>query len=138
MGLSAYPTDAPLHLGMPGMHGTYAANMAIQHADLLLGLGVRFDDRVTGSLQTFAPGARIVHLDIDPAEFNKNVRVDWRLQGDLKWSLGLLIERAEAGAFSPNIAYWQAAAVGKRSVRSLTKIRQKLSNRRLLLKPFIS
>ncbi len=120
MGLSAYPTDAPLHLGMPGMHGTYAANMAIQHADLLLGLGVRFDDRVTGSLQTFAPGARIVHLDIDPAEFNKNVRVDWRLQGDLKWSLGLLIERAEAGAFSPNIADWQESCRRWKMERPLT------------------
>ncbi|MCM1136942.1 MAG: thiamine pyrophosphate-binding protein, partial [Clostridium sp.] len=107
MGLSAYPTEQPLHLGMPGMHGTYAANMAIQHADLLIGLGVRFDDRVTGTLQTFAPGARIVHLDIDPAEFNKNVRVDWRLQGDLKWSLGLLIERAEAGVLAANIGDWQ-------------------------------
>ena len=120
MGLSAYPTDAPLHLGMPGMHGTYAANMAIQHADLLLGLGVRFDDRVTGSLQTFAPGARIVHLDIDPAEFNKNVRVDWRLQGDLKWSLGLLIERAEAGAFSPNIADWQESCRRWKAERPLS------------------
>ncbi len=103
MGLSAYPTDKPLHLGMLGMHGTYAANMAVQHTDLLLGLGVRFDDRVTGTLQTFAPGARVVHLDIDPAEFNKNVRVDWRLQGDLKWSIKLLTDNAATG----NIAEWQ-------------------------------
>ncbi len=101
MGLTAYPTDDPLHLGMLGMHGTYAANMAVQHADLLIGLGVRFDDRVTGTLNTFAAGARVVHLDIDPAEFNKNVRVDYRLAGDLQWSLSLL-----QGAETGNLAEW--------------------------------
>ncbi len=92
MGLTAYPTTDEYHLGMLGMHGTYAANMAVQQCDLLIGMGVRFDDRVTGTLQTFAAGARVVHLDIDPAEFNKNVRVDYRIQGDLKWSLPLLTE----------------------------------------------
>jgi acetolactate synthase-1/2/3 large subunit len=102
MGLTAFPTKDDLHLGMLGMHGTYAANMAVQHADLLIGMGVRFDDRVTGTLNTFAAGARVIHLDIDPAEFNKNVRVDYRLAGDLKWSLGLLLENAESG----NINEW--------------------------------
>lgn len=102
MGLTAFPTDDELHLGMLGMHGTYAANMAVQHADLLIGMGVRFDDRVTGTLNTFAAGARVVHLDIDPAEFNKNVRVDYRLQGDLKWSLDLLLQHAATG----NITDW--------------------------------
>lgn len=116
MGLSAYPTDEPLHLGMLGMHGTYAANMAVQHTDLLLGLGVRFDDRVTGTLQTFAPGARVVHLDIDSAEFNKNVRVDWRLQGDLKWSLELLTEKVTTG----NIADWQETCRRWKAERPLT------------------
>lgn len=105
MGLTAYPTEDDLHLGMLGMHGTYAANMAVQHADLLIGMGVRFDDRVTGTLSTFAAGARVVHLDIDPAEFNKNVRVDYRLQGDLKWSLALLNKQAETG----NIEDWLAS-----------------------------
>lgn len=103
MGLTAYPTQDKLHLGMLGMHGTYAANMAVQHADLLIGAGVRFDDRVTGTLNTFAAGARVVHLDIDPAEFNKNVRVDYRLPGDLKWSLSLL-----AGAETANLDEWHA------------------------------
>lgn len=116
MGLSAYPTDQPLHLGMLGMHGTYAANMAVQHTDLLLGMGVRFDDRVTGTLQTFAPGARVVHLDIDPAEFNKNVRVDWRLQGDLKWSLKLLLDNASTG----NISEWQKTCQKWKNERPLT------------------
>ena len=105
MGLTAFPTDDDLHLGMLGMHGTYAANMAVQHADLLIGMGVRFDDRVTGTLNTFAAGARVVHLDIDPAEFNKNVRVDYRLQGDLKWSLDLLLQQAMTG----NINDWLAS-----------------------------
>lgn len=105
MGLTAFPTDDELHLGMLGMHGTYAANMAVQHADLLIGMGVRFDDRVTGTLNTFAAGARVVHLDIDPAEFNKNVRVDYRLQGDLKWSLDLLLQQAMTG----NITDWLAS-----------------------------
>lgn len=104
MGLTAYPTDDELHLGMLGMHGTYAANMAVQHADLLIGVGVRFDDRVTGTLNTFAAGARVVHLDIDPAEFNKNVRIDYRLAGDLKWSLPLLMQ-AETG----NLSDWLAS-----------------------------
>lgn len=104
MGLTAFPTTDPLHLGMLGMHGTYAANMAVQHADLLIGAGVRFDDRVTGTLNTFAAGARVVHLDVDPAEFNKNVRVDLRLAGDLKWSLGLL-----AAAKTANLAEWHAS-----------------------------
>lgn len=103
MGLTAYPTQDELHLGMLGMHGTYAANMAVQHADLLIGAGVRFDDRVTGTLNTFAAGARVVHLDVDPAEFNKNVRVDYRLAGDLKWSLELLKEAKTA-----NLDEWHA------------------------------
>lgn len=104
MGLTAFPTTDDLHLGMLGMHGTYAANMAVQHADLLIGAGVRFDDRVTGTLNTFAAGARVVHLDIDPAEFNKNVRVDLRLPGDLKWSLDLLKDAKTA-----NLEEWHAS-----------------------------
>lgn len=104
LGLTAFPTTDDLHLGMLGMHGTYAANMAVQHADLLIGAGVRFDDRVTGTLNTFAAGARVVHLDIDPAEFNKNVRVDYRLSGDLKWSLNLLKDAQTA-----NLDEWHAS-----------------------------
>lgn len=104
LGLTAFPTTDDLHLGMVGMHGTYVANMAVQHADLLIGAGVRFDDRVTGTLNTFAAGARVVHLDIDPAEFNKNVRVDYRLSGDLKWSLNLLKDAQTA-----NLDEWHAS-----------------------------
>lgn len=94
MGLGCIPSDSPQHLGMVGMHGTYAANMATMECDLLLGIGVRFDDRVTSLVKDFAPQAKIVHFDIDPAEVNKNVRADLRVVGDLRWSLPLLCEKA--------------------------------------------
>ena len=71
MGLGAYPPGDPLFLGMLGMHGTYAANMAVTECDLLLALGVRFDDRVTGKLELFSPHSKKVHIDIDPSEFQK-------------------------------------------------------------------
>lgn len=105
MGLGCIPGDASQHLGMVGMHGTYAANMATIECDLLLGIGVRFDDRVTGLVEEFAPRAKIVHFDIDPAEVNKNVRADLRVVGDLKWSLPLLCEKV-AAVRSPQ--QWQA------------------------------
>src|SRR5205823_14398344 len=72
MARGAFPDRHPLHMGMPGMHGSVAAVGALQRADLLVALGTRFDDRVTGKLDTFAPGALIVHADIDPAEISKN------------------------------------------------------------------
>ena len=93
MGLGCVPCDHPQHLGMVGMHGTYAANMATMECDLLLGIGVRFDDRVTSLVQAFAPQATVIHFDIDPAEVNKNVRADLKVVGDLKWSLPLLREK---------------------------------------------
>jgi acetolactate synthase-1/2/3 large subunit len=93
MGLGCTPGDRQQYLGMVGMHGTFAANMATTECDLLLGIGVRFDDRVTGSVKDFAPQARIVHLDIDPAEVNKNIRADLRVIGDLRWSLPLLYKK---------------------------------------------
>jgi len=97
MGLGSFPSDHKLHLGMVGMHGTFAANNSVTDSDLLIGIGVRFDDRVTGMVSKFAPNALIVHLDIDPAEINKNVRTDIRVVGDLKWSLPLLNQIVEAG-----------------------------------------
>src|SRR4029079_4912198 len=74
----------PVCLGMLGMHGTYAANMAVAESDLLVALGVRFDDRVTGKLATFAPHARVIHVDIDPANIGKNVAPTLALAGDVK------------------------------------------------------
>jgi len=87
-----HPTE-PHYLGMLGMHGTKAANLAVQEADLLLVLGARFDDRVTGKLAEFAPNAKIVHMDIDPAEINKRKQADVSVVGDLKMTLPLLAKR---------------------------------------------
>lgn len=84
LGLGAFPTGNDLWMGMPGMHGTYTANQAIQRSDLLISIGARFDDRVTGKLDGFAPNAKIVHIDIDPAEIGKNVKTDIPIVGDVK------------------------------------------------------
>ncbi|HUU76507.1 MAG TPA: biosynthetic-type acetolactate synthase large subunit [Methanoregulaceae archaeon] len=87
MGLGALPCDHPLSLGMLGMHGTQYANYAVTECDLLIAIGARFDDRVTGKLDTFASKARVIHIDIDPAEIGKNKRVDVPIVGDVKYVL---------------------------------------------------
>ncbi|NVL90106.1 MAG: biosynthetic-type acetolactate synthase large subunit [Desulfobacterales bacterium] len=84
MGLGSFPGTDPLWLGMLGMHGTYRANMAIGACDLLIGIGVRFDDRVTGKVETFAPNAKIIHIDIDPTSISKNIPVTVPIVGDCK------------------------------------------------------
>jgi len=84
MGMASFPTCHPLSLGMLGMHGTYYANMAVTNSDLLIALGARFDDRVTGKIDTFAPHAKIIHVDVDPTSIKKNVRVDLPIVGDLR------------------------------------------------------
>ena len=83
-GIGGFPTQHPLYVGMPGMHGTKYANYAIQECDLLIAVGARFDDRVTGKLASFAPNAKILHIDIDPAEISKNIKVDIPIVGDAK------------------------------------------------------
>ncbi|MEE8399722.1 MAG: biosynthetic-type acetolactate synthase large subunit [Desulfobacterales bacterium] len=92
MGLGAFPGTDPLWLGMLGMHGTYRANMAISESDLLIAVGVRFDDRVTGTIDTFATKAKIVHIDIDPTSIRKNVPVTIPVVADCKMSLAQLIK----------------------------------------------
>lgn len=96
MGLGSFPVTDELSLGMVGMHGTYAANLAINHADLLICVGARFDDRVTGKLAAFAPKSRIVHIDIDPTSIRKNVEVDVPVVGDCKQALSGILEICEA------------------------------------------
>jgi acetolactate synthase-1/2/3 large subunit len=91
LGLGAFPTYHPLSLGMMGMHGESWVNQAIQQADLLLAFGMRFDDRVTGNLAHYAPKAKKIHIDIDPSEVNKNVKVDVALIGDLRKTLDELL-----------------------------------------------
>ena len=90
MGLGAFPASDPHWLGMPGMHGTYYANMAISHCDLLIALGVRFDDRVTSKLDAFAPHAKVLHVDIDPASIDKFVKTHLSIASDCKPVLQLL------------------------------------------------
>ena len=96
LGIGAIPANHSLNMGMMGMHGESWVNQAIQEADLLIALGMRFDDRVTGTLKTYAPNAAKIHIDIDPAEFNKNVRVDVALAGDLAAVLTHLSPEVEA------------------------------------------
>ncbi|MDI3317903.1 MAG: biosynthetic-type acetolactate synthase large subunit [Bacillota bacterium] len=114
MGLGALPAEDGHHLGLVGMHGTYAANRAVSQADLVLGLGLRFDDRVTGNASRFAPHARIVHVDIDPSEIGKNVRADLPVLGDLIRVLPRLLDRLaaiwSASGRSDLSAWWAALA----------------------------
>ncbi|MEN8788665.1 MAG: biosynthetic-type acetolactate synthase large subunit [Flavobacteriaceae bacterium] len=91
LGLSALATDHPLNVGMVGMHGNYGPNVLTNECDVLIAIGMRFDDRVTGNLDTYAKQAKIIHLEIDPAEINKNVKVDVPILGDAKESLELLL-----------------------------------------------
>ena len=97
MGKGAVPDSYANHLGMVGMHGSYAANMAVMECDLLMAIGSRFDDRVTGDAENFAPNAQIVHFDIDKVEINKIVHADISVGGDLRWSLPLLANQVQQG-----------------------------------------
>ncbi|MEW6895948.1 acetolactate synthase large subunit [Trueperella pyogenes] len=106
----AFPDSDPHHLGMPGMHGTVPAVAALQKSDLLIALGARFDDRVTGKLDEFAPEAKVIHADIDPAEFGKNRAVDVALLGDLRETISALIDDIPAAfeQYGPDYARWWA------------------------------
>ena len=97
LGIGGFPASHPLNLGMMGMHGEAWVNSAIQEADLLLAFGMRFDDRVTGNLATYAQNAKKIHIDIDPAEFNKNVKVDVPLTGDLRHVLEEILPHVTEG-----------------------------------------
>ena len=92
LGLGGFPGDHPLFLGMLGMHGTYAANTAVTQCDLLIAIGSRFDDRVTGKLESFAPSARVIHVDIDPSSISKNVTVNVPIVGDAKNILARMVK----------------------------------------------
>src|SRR5437588_3072946 len=96
LGLGAFPASHPLNLGMMGMHGEAWVNHTIQDADLLIALGMRFDDRVTGNLKTYASNAKKIHVEIDPAEINKNVKVDVALVGDLREVLHEMLPKIES------------------------------------------
>ena len=121
LGLGAFPGTHPLCLGMMGMHGEAWVNHAIQEADLLVALGMRFDDRVTGNLQTYAPSARKIHVDLDTSEINKNVRVDVGIVGDVRQVLVDLLDRVDA--MQPHA--WRtyiAALKGEAAVRDIREL----------------
>jgi len=111
MGLGAFPATDPLFVGMLGMHGTYEANMAMHHCDVLFAVGARFDDRVTGNIEKFCPNAKIVHIDIDPASISKNVKVDIPIVGCVANVLKTMLKEIKAGKNSPDKAalkeWWQ-------------------------------
>jgi acetolactate synthase-1/2/3 large subunit len=111
LGLGAFPASHELSLGMMGMHGEAHCNLAIQNADLLLAFGMRFDDRVTGTLNTYAPGAKKIHIEIDPSEIHKNVKADVPLVGDLKTVLTDLVpmvDEYEHEEWMEQIAGWKS------------------------------
>ncbi|MSZ13338.1 MAG: acetolactate synthase large subunit, partial [Actinobacteria bacterium] len=111
MARGAFPDSHPLHYGMPGMHGTVGAVTALQKSDLLITLGARFDDRVTGKLSTFAVNAKVIHADIDPAEIGKNRFADVPVVGDLKRTIAALIPavKAEFAKKVPDYSAWNAS-----------------------------
>ena len=107
LGLSALPTSHPLNMGMVGMHGNYGPNLLTNECDVLIAVGMRFDDRVTGDLNTYAKQAKIIHLEIDPSEINKNVKVDVPILGNCKESLGILIKKIKENNFSSWINHFK-------------------------------
>lgn len=110
MGLGAFPGTHKNSLGMLGMHGTYEANMAMHEADLIFGIGVRFDDRTTNNLEKYCPNAKVMHIDIDPSSISKNVKVDLPIVGSaekvLTTMLGLLAEQGSGNDQDAITAWW--------------------------------
>jgi acetolactate synthase I/II/III large subunit len=111
MGLGSFPEDSPLSLGLLGMHGTYYANMAVTNCDLLVAVGARFDDRVTGKIPAFAPHAKIIHMDVDPTSIRKNVRVDLPIVGAVQGVLDKLLkileeQQGEVESFRSAVQPW--------------------------------
>ena len=122
MGLGAYPASDKRFVGMLGMHGTYEANMAMHNCDVLLAVGVRFDDRVTGEVAHFCPNAKIIHVDIDPTSISKNVSVDIPIVGDVKVVLNRMLEllgQDSRRANPDDIAAWWKQIDEWRGVKSL-------------------
>jgi acetolactate synthase-1/2/3 large subunit len=125
MGLGSFPENDPLSLGLLGMHGTYYANMAVTNCDLLMAVGARFDDRVTGKIATFAPHAKIIHLDVDPTSIKKNVRVDLPIVGDVREVLAKMLKVAEeredrVAEFRESIKPWLKEVDGWKAKHPLT------------------
>ncbi len=119
MGLGAYPASGKNWLGMLGMHGTYEANMAMHDCDVMLCIGARFDDRITGRTDKFSPNSRKIHIDIDPSSINKNIRVELPIVGDVGNVLGDLLQVFKAEAKKPDTKAWWAGIATWRARNSL-------------------
>ena len=128
MGISAIAGDHPLNLGMLGMHGTAAANFAAYECDLIIAVGARFDDRVTGKVDVFAPKAKVIHIDIDPAEIGKNVEVDIPIVGDVRMVLENLLEKLTPQKHSE----WLKQVTAWKREYPLTYDRNKLNPQRVI------
>ncbi|MFO8053363.1 MAG: biosynthetic-type acetolactate synthase large subunit [Candidatus Omnitrophota bacterium] len=124
MGLGGFPAKENMFLGMPGMHGTVYANMAITDADLLISIGCRFDDRITGKVDAFAPEAKIIHIDIDPTSISKNIKVDVPIVGDAKNVLGQLTQEINEKKL-PDLSSWQKKIKGWKTKYPLTYDKKK-------------
>ncbi|NLB37404.1 MAG: biosynthetic-type acetolactate synthase large subunit [Clostridiales bacterium] len=122
MGLGAFPCNDPLYLGLIGMHGAYAANLAAHECDVLIAAGARFSDRVAGNRSEFAPNAKLVHIDIDPAEIDKNIYSQYHLKGDLNLTLKLLLERLPCAAHDEWIKHLLYQNVQKKPLSSEDEI----------------
>jgi len=125
MGLGSFPEDSPFSLGLLGMHGTYYANMAVTNCDLLVAVGARFDDRVTGKIPAFAPHAKIIHMDVDPTSIRKNVRVDLPIVGAVHGVLDKLLKlleehRDEVASFRTAVQPWLDEIDGWKAKHPLT------------------
>ncbi|MEO0623247.1 MAG: acetolactate synthase 3 large subunit [Pseudomonadota bacterium] len=120
MGLGAYPASGENWLGMLGMHGTYEANMAMHGCDLMVCIGARFDDRITGRLDAFSPGSKKIHIDIDPSSINKNIHVDVPIVGDVTEVLSAILERwRERGSMKRDVSRWWAQVAEWKAVDCL-------------------
>lgn len=122
MGLGSYPADDKQFVGMLGMHGTYEANLAMHNSDLIIAVGARFDDRVTGNLEKFCPDAKVIHIDIDPASISKNVAVDIPIVGPVKQVLGEMLNLLSKQSAEPNaeaLASWWEQIEGWRATDCL-------------------
>ena len=123
MGLGAYPASGKHWLGMLGMHGTYEANNAMHDCDLMIAIGARFDDRITGRLDAFSPGSKKIHIDIDPSSINKNVKIDLGIVGDCAHVLRQMIDAWRARNLTPDtaaLAKWWAQIDKWRARKSLS------------------
>ena len=125
LGSGAVPSSHPLNMGMMGMHGEFAANNAIHNADLLIACGMRFDDRVTGNTKTYSPDSKKIHIEVDPSEINKNVRVDLAINGDLKFVLKNLLPQVKEkknNAWYKQVSKWRDESASRDIINMDTEI----------------